>query len=529
MPAQTTTVREATWALMRAHGMSTVFGNPGSTELGLFLGWPADFRYVLGLQESVVVGMADGYAQATGNASFVNLHSAAGVGHAMGNLFTAFKNRTPMVVTAGQQARSILPFDPFLHSAQATELPKPYVKWSVEPARAQDVPLAIARAYHVAMTPPRGPVFVSVPADDWSVPTEPVTPRQVSQHLRPEPALLAELADALDAAERPAIVVGAAVDRDGAFAEAVQLAERHNARVFAAPMSGRCSFPEDHRLFAGFLPAMRERIVQLLDGHDLILALGAPAFTYHVQGEGPHVPAGARLVQITDDPQTAAWAPLGNAVIASLRLALLDLLARTPPRLRSAPAPREPAPEQQVPARGERIGAAFLMQTLARVRGRDSIVVEEAPSTRPIMQRHLPFHGAGSFYTMCSGGLGHSMPAAVGVALAQPQRKVIALIGDGSAMYAIQALWSAAQLALPITFVIVNNRQYAALHHFAPVFGFAPGASLPGTELPGLDFVALAAGHGVRGVRVDDGALLADALAQAIASPQPTLLDVWVE
>ncbi|MEY3253132.1 MAG: hypothetical protein RL227_2105, partial [Pseudomonadota bacterium] len=163
-----TQVREATWTLMRAHGMTTVFGNPGSTELGFFLGWPADFHYVLGLQESVVVGMADGYAQASGHAAFVNLHSAVGVGHAMGAIFTAFKNRTPMVITAGQQARSILPFDPFLHSAEATTLPKPYVKWAVEPARGEDVPLAIERAYHLAMTPPRGPVLVSVPADDWA-------------------------------------------------------------------------------------------------------------------------------------------------------------------------------------------------------------------------------------------------------------------------------------------------------------------------------------------------------------------------
>jgi benzoylformate decarboxylase len=524
-----TTVRESTWALMRAHRMTTVFGNPGSTELGLFLGWPSDFRYVLGLQESVVVGMADGYAQATGNASLVNLHSAAGVGHAMGNIFTAFKNRTPMVITAGQQARSILPFDPFLHSAQATELPKPYVKWSVEPARAEDVPLAIARGYHVAMTPPRGPVLVSVPADDWAVATEPVAPRRMSTGLRPEPALLAEIGDALDAAERPAIVVGAAVDRDGAFAEAVQLAERHNAPVFVAPMSGRCSFPEDHRLFAGFLPAMRERIVQLLGGHDLILALGAPAFTYHVQGEGPHAPAGATVVQITNDPQAAAWAPLGTAVFSSVRLALLDLLARPAPPPRAVPLLREPAPSIAMPAVGERISTAFLMQTLARVRSRGSIVVEEAPSARPIMQRHLPFFEPGSFYTMCSGGLGHSLPAAVGVALAQPQKKVIALIGDGSAMYAIQALWTAAQLKLPITIVIVNNRQYAALHHFAPVFGFAPGAHLPGTDLPDLDFVALAAGHGVKGQRVTEGALLAGVLERAIASPEPVLIDVAVD
>ncbi len=523
------TVREAAWALMRAHGMTTVFGNPGSTELGLFLGWPDDFRYVLGLQESVVVGMADGYAQATGNASFVNLHSAAGVGHAMGNIFTAFKNRTPMVITAGQQARAILPFDPFLHSAQATELPKPYVKWSVEPARAEDVPLALARAYHVAMTPPRGPVLVSIPADDWAVPTEPVEARRVSRHLRPDPALLAEIGDALDAARRPAIVVGAAVDRDGAVARAVHLAERHQARVWVAPMSGRCSFPEDHPLFAGFLPAMRERIVSLLDGHDLVVALGAPAFTYHVEGHGPHLPAGARLVQLTDDPQTAAWAPVGTSVIASLGLALDDLLARPTRPGRPPPPLREPAPVQPMPARGEPISTAFLMQTLAQVRGRDSVVVEEAPSARPILQRHLPFFGGGTFYTMCSGGLGHSLPAAVGVALARPEARVIALIGDGSAMYAIQALWSAVQLGLRLTVVIVNNRQYAALHHFAPVFGFAPGAHLPGTDLPDLDFVALAAGHGMQGRRVVHGDELATALREAMDAPVATLVEVRVD
>src|SRR6476620_3288672 len=178
-----TTVRSAAFAFMRAVGVNTIFGNPGSTELPMFRDFPNDFRYVLGLQEASVVGMADGFAQATGNAAFVNLHSAAGVGNAMGNIFTAFKNRTPMVITAGQQARSILPFDPFLSSAQATELPKPYVKWSIEPARAQDVPLAIARAYYIAMMPPCGPVLVSVPVDDWDRAAELVPTRVVSTEL----------------------------------------------------------------------------------------------------------------------------------------------------------------------------------------------------------------------------------------------------------------------------------------------------------------------------------------------------------
>ena len=192
--AATTTVREAVLDLLRAFGMRRIFGNPGSTELPLFLDFPPDFEYVLGLQESVVVGMADGHAAATRNAAFVNLHSAVGVGHAMGAIFTAMKNRTPLIITAGQQARSLFPFDPFLFSAQATELPKPYVKWSCEPARAEDVPLAIARAYYVAMQPPRGPVLVSIPSDDWDVQTLPVDAREVSRHVRADPDLLARIA-----------------------------------------------------------------------------------------------------------------------------------------------------------------------------------------------------------------------------------------------------------------------------------------------------------------------------------------------
>lgn len=523
------TVREATLNFLRQVGMSTIFGNPGSTELPLFLNFPSDFRYVLGLQEAVVVGMADGYAQAMHNASFVNLHSAAGVGHAMGNIFTAHKNRTPMVITAGQQARSILPFDPFLHSAQATELPKPYVKWSVEPARAQDVPLAIARAYYIAMLPPRGPVLVSIPADDWTQLTEPLAVRQVSTQLRPEPALLAQLGDALDAAQRPAFVIGAAVDRDGAWDAVVALAERHNARVFAAPMSGRCGFPEDHRLFAGFLPPVRERIVQLLAGHDLVFAVGAPAFTYHVEGQGPHVPAGAQLVQLIDDPQIAAWAPLGLSVVSSIRLGLLDLLARPAPAVqRPLPPAREPRPPAPPPAAGERLSVAHVLQMLDSLRGRSSVVVEEAPTARAVMHRHLPIYESETFYTMCSGGLGHGLPAAVGVALARPDKKVIALIGDGSAMYAIQALWSAAQLKLPITFIILKNRRYAALREFAAVFGYRPQDPVAGTDLPDLDFVALAAGHAVQGVRVEDSDSLHVALTLALKADAPMLVEVEV-
>ncbi|HSW06517.1 benzoylformate decarboxylase [Aquabacterium sp.] len=526
--ATTMTVRDAVIALMRRFGMTQVFGNPGSTELPLFRNFPADFRYVLGLQEAVAVGMADGYAQATRNAAFVNLHSAAGVGNAMGNIFTAFKNRTPLVITAGQQARAILPFEPFLYSAQATELPKPYVKWSVEPARAEDVPLAIARAYYTAMQEPRGPVLVSIPADDWDRLAPLPAERLVSSESRPEPAVLGRIGDLLDGAARPAFVVGAAVDRGGAWDAVVQLAERHNARVFAAPMSGRCSFPEDHRLFAGFLPALRERIVQLLSGHDVVFAIGAPAFTYHVEGAGPHLPAGAQLCQLIDDPVPAAWAPEGISAVANIRLGLLDLLARPAPAPRVQPPVREPAPRIEAPPSGERLSVAYVLQTLAGLRDVADIVVEEAPSARPVMQRHLPITCSETFYTMCSGGLGWSLPAAVGVALAKPGEKVIVLIGDGSSLYSIQALWTAAQLKLPITFIVLNNRRYAALQEFAPVFGFAPGDPVQGTDLHGIDFVGLAKSLGCDGVRIGDAAALQDALATALRSPRPVLVEIDV-
>lgn len=522
------TVRDAVIDFARRVGMTSVFANPGSTELPMFRDFPPDFRYVLGLQEAVVVGMADGYAQTSGRAALVNLHSAAGVGNAMGNIFTAFRNRTPLVITAGQQARSILPFDPFLSATDATELPKPYVKWSIEPARAQDVPLAIARAWAIAMQEPRGPVFVSIPVDDWDQPAEPLPDRVVSHVTRPDPDALARIGALLDACERPAFVVGGAVDRAGAVDDLVRLAERHRARVYVAPMTGRCSFPETHRLFAGFLPAMRERIVELLGGHDLVFAVGAPAFAYHVEGSGPHVPAGAQLCQLIQDPSTAAWTPQGFAVVGNVRLGVRDLLERPAPRERALPPPRQSPAQATEPAPGERMSVAFALQTLSEVRHAEDIVVEEAPSARPVMQTYLPITRVGGFLTMDSGGLGFGMPAAVGVALASRGERVIAVIGDGSSMYSVQAIWTAVRLQLPVTFVILNNARYAALQDFAPVFGFGPGDPVQGTDLPGLDFVTLAAGMGCPGVCVSDAALLRDALQSALSANGPSLVEVVV-
>lgn len=516
------TVAEVTMQLFRKLGVDRIFGNPGSTELPMFREFPSEMTYVLGLQEAVVVGMADGYAQATRRPSIVNLHSAVGVGHAMGNIFTAYRNKTPMIITAGQQARPLLNMEPFLFSERATELPRPYVKWASEPARAADVPAAMLRAWNIAMQPPFGPVLLSIPVDDWDKPcsTPPVI-REASHRVAPDPRLIELVAQALADAEKPLIVAGAGVALDQAWDEVVSLAERHNAPVRMAPMASRCGFPEDHRLFAGFLPARKEGIRAILDGHDLALVLGAPAFTYHADGPGEFVPPGLQLFQLGMSPMEGSWAPAGTAISGNLQLAVGSLLSAAAPE-RTAPPPRVAAPGYSA----DRLTDRLVYSRIAALRPQDSIVVEEAPSSRGALHDHLPINDPDGFYTCSSGGLGHSIAAAVGVSLARPGRKLVAVIGDGSAMYSIQSLWSAARNACDIVFVILNNGRYEALREFGEHFQIS---NLPGVELGGIDFTTLAASFGVKGQRVDNPGELEDALTRAFETPGPTLIEALID
>lgn len=513
------TVREAVLAFLRQQGMTRIFGNPGSTELPLFRGFPEDFHYVLGLQESVVIGMADGFAQASGLPAFINLHSAAGTGHAMGAIFTAFKNRTPLIITAGQQARSLLLHDPFLYSHRPTELVQPYVKYAVEPARAEDVPQAIARAWFHAMTYPRGPVFVSVPADDWDRPAESLPLRTAPE--APGAGGVALLKDALARAERPVIVVGGEVDRDGAWEAVIDLAERAGAPVWHSPLEGRVGFPQNHASFAGVLPADPAGVVRSLERHDLILAIGTRAFTFHVEGPRPYAPPAARLILLGTDPEHGAAAPSGEAIIAGIAPTIAAVLAGAPPR----PAPRPTLAPPPLPDGRGRITTAALVDAVARLRAPGTPVVEEAPTARSAIAEHMPIDTPHTFFTCASGGLGFGLPGAVGVAMARRDQRTVALIGDGSAMYTIQALFSAARERANVAFIILDNRRYAALDGFASHFGLN---SVLGTDLDGLDFVALAQGQGVPAARVEDPADLDAAVRAALDATGPFLLDVAI-
>ncbi|MCK1722469.1 benzoylformate decarboxylase [Bradyrhizobium sp. 141] len=521
--SRSVTVKQATLDLLRAFGIDRVFGNPGSTELPFLSDWPDDIDYVLALQEASAVGMADGYAQATRNAGFVNLHSAAGVGNALGNIYTAHRNQTPLVITAGQQARSILPLQAFLYAERASEFPRPYVKYSVEPARPEDVPAAIARAYYTAMQPPCGPTFVSIPIDDWAHATAPVEARKVSREIGPELDPMKALVAALASAKHPALVVGPGIDRAGAVDLMVRVAEKSKASVWVSPFSARCSFPERHPQFAGFLHASPAQLSDALRAHDLVVVIGAPVFTFHVEGHAAIFDGGATIFQITDDPDAAAVTPVGTSIIATMKPALSMLLDLLPESKRAMPKGRTlpPAPQAADP-----LPVEFLLHSLSQAMPDGTSVVEEVPSHRPAMQKFMPMPGQDSFYTMASGGLGYSLPAAVGMALGKPNSRTVCLIGDGSAMYSIQALWTAAQRKLPLTVIVLNNSGYGAMRSFSQVMQVR---NVPGLELPGIDFVRLAEGIGCHAVRVSKAAELGEALKCGMTYEGTSLIEVVVD
>jgi benzoylformate decarboxylase len=527
------TVREVAFELLRAHGMTTVFGNPGSTELPMLADFPDDFRYVLGLQELVVVGMADGFAQASGRVAHVNLHTAPGVGNAIGGIANAQANRAPLLITAGQQVRAQIAIEANLTNREATLGPLPYVKWSHEPPRAEDVPYVLARAIALAKLPPRGPVFVSIPMDDWAKEAEGdrsrhALARDVAPAAGPDRQALERLAQRLNAAASPALVAGPEIDAAGGWRAAVALVEAQRMAVWATPATGggRIGFPEDHPYFQGVLPPAIGAISQVLEGHDLILVAGSAVFPYYPYLPGPLLPDGAELVLLTNDPGEAARAPMGEAMLGDLAAALSSLGALAGASGRQAPSARPAPGEPQRCEEPGRLSGSQAMAALAAAWPDDGIVVLEAPSATLALRNRLRLSRPGSYFLSASGGLGFGIAAAVGVALAQPQRPVVCVLGEGSAQYGITALWTAAAYRVPVTFLVLRNDEYAILKWFAAL---EQVAGAPGLDLPGLDVAAIARAYGVPAREVTDAAALRDALAQDIAAHDgPRLIQVPV-
>lgn len=518
-----TTVREATLDLLRELNMTTVFGNPGSTELPFLKDFPEDFRYVLGLQEASALSMAEGYARGTGNAVLVNLHTGPGLGNAMGNMVTAWHNKTPLVITAGQQDRRHIALEPLL-TGNLVELARPYVKRSHEPHRAEDVPGEIHRAYHTAMQNPRGPVFVSIPMNDWDAEAEPFTAREISHRSAPDPEALESVASVLADAKRPVIVAGSGIARANAFHDAVALAEKLEAEVWAEPNSPLSGFKQDHPLFRGHLVLAQKPVSELLSPYDVVVVIGAPVFQYYPYVPGPVVQDGTRLFQVTDDPAEAHRAAAGTSIVGDVKLAIRNLTELVSKSTRKAPDKPGPPPE---PEASVPMNVDFVMRAISDACPDDTIFADESASSKPAFHRWIHPSKPGGYITSAAGGLGFCLPASIGLKLASPDRPVVCVIGDGSIMYSVQALWSAARYGANVLVVVVNNRGYSILKAFRDSVGI--GDTVPGLDVGDVDYVRVAEGLGVSGETVEKPGDLTTALERGLNAGRPYLLDVMVD
>ena len=516
------TVREVTYEVLRKLGMTTIFGNPGSTELPFLRDMPSDFRYVLGLHERSAAGMAIGYAMARGEAAFVNLHSIASASNGLSAIVDAYYCHAPLVITTGQQDRRQVLAEPFLVS-RAVETVKPYVKWAYEPLRPEDVPATIARGYYLAMQPPMGPVFLSIPMDDWTHDCQPLAPRDTRHRVLADPATLDGVVRAINNCKKLAIVVGSQIEEDDAWDAVVALAEHLGADVYQEPIASRWTFPRTHPQYCGNLLPAQKPLADQLAAYDAVLVLGAPVFLYYAHVPGEPIRPGTALFQVTNSPQDASAALAGVGIVGNLEAAAEYI--RTHAKTRVGQAPPKPARPAEIEPPYP-ITPEYLFQVLNKVMPSDAILCEECPSSKGDLDRHITLDLPGSFYSVRSGILGFGVPAAVGLQLAHAERRVVCPVGDGSLQYSVQTLWSAAQQNAPVIFIVIRNSDYSALKGFCDFTQV--GRNVPGMDLPGLDAVKIAEGYGLSSKEVDRPQDLEPTLREAFQSAKPWLISVSV-
>ncbi len=543
--------RQAFLALLLDEGVTHLFGNPGTTELPIMQALPdyPDLQFILGLQESVVVAMADGYARASKQLTAANVHVAPGLGNAMGALYNAKFSGSPLILTAGQQEQGHGLLEPLLYDPLPA-MAAPLVKWATEVTRLQDLPRTMRRAAKVAMSYPTGPVFISLPGDILNEAAELDLGRRVriDPRVRPTDEAIHELAQALLSAQNPVLITGQELASHDCFESAAELAQLLGAAVYQESVPYSATFPTAHPQYQGMLTRSQVNVNATLAPHDLVVCLGADLLRMSVYSPTEPLPAHSRVVHISE----RAWElgknyPTEVAVCANVR----DTLAVLLPALRQLASPAQAqsaaarcaslAQDNWTTRRAKAVASlaaqpaprpitpAHLIWRITDQLPRDAIVVEEAlTSTQPLPQfQHQ--HDPSSMFGLASGGLGFAIPGAVGISLAKPGRPVVAIVGDGSAMYGIQGLWTAAHLKLPITYVIANNRGYRIIKE--RLVAMQGSNRFIGMDIrdPEIDFMALAQSMGLHATRVSDPQDLGDALKAALASGRPNLLEVAVD
>jgi benzoylformate decarboxylase len=540
--------------VLKLEGVRYMFGNPGTTELPLMDGLAEEpaLTYVLALQEAAVVAIADGYAQASGKLGVVSVHVAPGLGNALGMLYDAQKAAAPLLVTAGQHDQTFNVTEPILW-ADLPPIARPFVKWSAEVRRLEDLPRLVHRAAKTALAPPTGPVFLSLPADVLQAEglVELGAPTRVAPRIRGDRAAVEAAAEALARARRPLILAGDAVAQSGAHAELVAVAEALGAPVYAEGVANTASFPSSHPLFRGAFARIAPAVRQILSEADVLFSVGGDLLTLSLPSDIDPMPPDLPIVHLDTDPwELGKNYPTAVAILGDPKATLPDLLAALEGRM--TPARRQQARERleavraakerhldDLRARARAEAQRTPMTSLAAVGAvaealpREAVVVDESISSSGGLRNLIASDDPQSFFGLRGGGIGWGLPAAIGVQLALPDRPVVGLIGDGSAMYTCQALWTAARYRLGVTFVILNNSSYRILKqrtHAMKGFSYQADRYVAmDLDDPRVDFVRLAESLGVRAERIEKASDIGPALARAIAGQGPTLLDVELD
>ena len=512
----TSTVRDAVVDVLRERRLTKLFANPGSTEVPFLAGIPRDLEFVLALHEASVVGIATGFAIGKSEPALAILHTTAGLGNAVGALATARVNRAPLVVLVGQQDRRHLAHEPFL-TGRLQRLAGDYPVWVDHPVRPQDLPGAIGRAWHEAMTG-RGPALVIAPMDDWAAPADdPANQAAAGTVVRAaaaDPAAVDLLVAMLAGAQRPALVVGTGADEAATWDALVQIAESIGAPVWHESFGSRAGFPEDHPQFAGQLPADRTRLRATLESYDVVLVIGAPAFRQYPYAPGLLYAPRTRVAVVTDDPAEAHRSVAELAVLAPVAGVCAELARRMPAREGAAEDARRREPPVALASHNP-LRAGNVFDALAARLSRDAVVIEESPSSRAELLERIPAREPLGSLSPAMGGLGFAIPAAIGIRMAQPERPVVAIVGDGASLYSIQALWTAVHYRVGALFVILANGGYAVMDRLME----KEGGSAPWPMFPEIDFSALARAFGCPARRV----ATPDELAQCVDEVVPEL------
>ncbi len=545
------TGRSAFLSLLKDEGVTHLFGNPGTTELPIMhaLAEHPDLTYVLGLQESVVVAMADGFSRASGRLAACNVHVAPGLGNAMGALYNAKFTGTPLILTAGQQEQGHGLTEPMLYDP-LVPIASPLVKWAVEVTRLEDLPRIVRRAAKTALTPPTGPVFISLPGDvlNDEAGLELGQRTRVDAASRPSDSVIDSLADRLLAAGRPVILCGAEIVTSDAFAEAAEFAETLGAPVYQQTVAYGAHFPSEHPCFIGALGRDQKRVRETLEPFDLLIVLGADVLRMSVWSEVDPLPPGMAIAQIgLDDWEMGKNYPTEVAVRSDLKetLRVLNpalrrkggngLAERARARTEALSkdnwsAKRESLRQRMDGADGAKpIDADWLMMRIVDALPDGAIVVDEGVTASRFLLRFLPFRDRYGYHSLASGGIGWGIAAAVGVQIAHPDRRVLAVIGDGSAMYSVQALWTAAHLKIPITYVIAANKGYRILRQRLVAFHGSDRFIGMDFREPEIDFTGLARSLGMEAQRIEEPDAVKPALDAALANDGPDLLEVVIE